>query len=919
MSSSKHQIDFLIIDAHALAYKAYYALLQQNFKDSEGRPTGAVYGFFRMLFKILNEYKPKKIAITWDPPDKTFRHSLYKDYKANRKPMPEDLIYQIEVIKEFLKEIGFPIILSPINEADDIMGTLVEKFKKNYKIILLTGDKDCYQLLDKNVIMLRGKKGVSEFQEITESFVVKELGILPEQVPDYLGIVGDSSDNIPGVKGIGPINAKELLKTYKTLENIYESLEKINPKLKEKLLKSKEEAFLSKKLATIKKDVKEILSISEDVLNVPNYLDPEVLFLFRKKGFQQIYKDLLKEFGRQEENLELFSKEIEPFRKYNEKIANYKLITTEEGLKECIEELQKESEIVIDTETSSLNVFEAKLVGVSLCSKKNYAYYISISNPNSQFAKKGISIDVFKRYFEKLNTLDKKFIGQNIKFDYKILKKFNIEIKNLYFDTMIASYILNPGIRQHNLDDLAMEYLGYKTIKYEEVVGDGKKQKTFDQIDPENVYIYSCEDADITYQLYLILKEKLEEKNLLKNLHTLECPLVKVLSEMELNGVKIDLKYFEKLSIEYDKRIHQLVKNIYQEAGGEFNINSTKELQFLLFEKIRLPIQKKTKTGYSTDQNVLESLRGLHPIVESLLEYRKLMKLKNTYIDVLPRLVEPSTGRIHTSFSQTITSTGRLSSNSPNLQNIPIKDEEGRAIRKGFIAEKGYKLISVDYSQIELRILAHYSKDEKLINAFLQDEDIHTNTAVNLFQVPKEKVTLEMRNKAKIVNFSIIYGATPYGLSLNLGIEPKEAKEYIERFLTTFQGVKHYIDSIISFAEKNGYVETISGRRRYIPDIKSTNKNIRESAQRIAINTPIQGTSADIIKKAMIDIYKEIQSKNLKTKMILQVHDELIFEAPIEEIELMIHIARERMENAIPLSVPLKVDVGIGKNWAEVY
>lgn len=925
MKKSKNSIDLIILDAHALAYKAYYALLQQNLKNSEGQPTGAVYGFFRMLFKILNEYRPKLIAITWDPPQKTFRHNLYKEYKANRRPMPEDLIFQIEVIKEFLKEIGFPIIILADYEADDIIGTLVEKFNKKYKIILITGDKDCYQLLNKNVIMLRGKKGVSEFQEITEEFVKSELGILPEQVPDYLAIVGDASDNIPGVKGIGPKTASELIKKYHTIENLYEHIDELQPKLRQKLLESKDNAFLSKKLSIIKRDLKEILEIEEEKLKVPNYLDQNVLNLFRKRGFQQIYKDLLKEFNKfiesKKENLDLFSvdsnKEI--FKKYNEKTTNYYFIYKEEDLKECIDDLKNFSEIVIDTETSSLNVFDAKLVGISLCAQKNKAYYISIVDSDSIFANKGIRIEVFKKYFENLNTDNTKFIGQNIKYDYKILKQYEIELKNIYFDTMVASYLLNPGIRQHNLDDLAIEYLGYKTIKYEEIAGEGKKQKTFDQIDPEKIYTYSCEDADITYQLYIILKNKLIEKNLYNIHNEIECPLISVLSEMELKGFKIDLKYFEQLSIDYDKKINQLVKEIYHYAGTEFNINSTKELQFILFEKMQLPIQKKTKTGYSTDQNVLESLKNFHPIIGLLLQYRKLTKLKNTYIDVLPTLVESKTGRIHTNFSQTITSTGRLASSNPNLQNIPIKEEEGKAIRRGFIAEKGYKLVSLDYSQIELRILAHYSKDEKLIKAFLNDEDIHTNTAINLFNLPKEKITPEMRSKAKIVNFSIIYGATPYGLSISLGIEPSEAKEYINKFLETYKGVKDYIDSMIAFAEKNGYVETILGRRRYIPDIFSDNKKVKEAAQRIAINTPIQGTSADIIKIAMIQIYKEIKNQNLKTKMILQVHDELIFEAPEEEIEQIIQIAKEKMESSISLSVPLKVDIGIGKNWADIY
>ncbi|MFN3605223.1 MAG: DNA polymerase I [Leptonema sp. (in: bacteria)] len=923
MEKEKYQGEFIIIDAHALAYRAYYALIQQNFKNSEGQPTGAIYGFFRMLFKVLNDYKPKRIAITWDPPDKSFRHYIYKEYKSNRKPIPEDLIYQIEVIKSFLKEIGFPIILSSNYEADDVMGTLVEKFKKKYKIILITGDKDCYQLLDKNIIMLRGKKGVSEFQEISIKTLQEELGVLPEQIPDYLAIVGDSSDNIPGVKGIGPKNACELLKKYKNLENIYKNLDELNPKIKQKLLESKENAFLSKNLATIKKDIQDILLLEENHFEIPNYLNKNVLFLFRQKGFQQIYKDLLKEFNKNQEtkeNLELFEDQLEKtIRKYNEKNSNYILITKEEELKECIEEFKNESEIVIDTETSSLNVFNAKLVGVSLCSKKNNAYYISIVDEESPYKSKGISSETFKKYFMALNTEEKKFIGQNIKFDYKILKKYNIELKNIYFDTMIASYLLNPGIRQHNLDDMAIEYLGYKTIKYEEVAGEGKKQKSFDQIDPEKVYIYSCEDADITYQLYTLLKDKLQEKNLLKVLYEIECPLITVLSKMEFNGVKIDLNYFEHLSIEYDKQINQLVHTIYKEAGTKFNINSTKELQFILFEKLRLPIQKKTKTGYSTDQNVLENIRNFHPIIDAILRYRKLAKLKNTYIDLLPTLVEPTTGRIHTNFSQTITSTGRLSSSNPNLQNIPVKEEEGKAIRKGFVAEKGYKLISVDYSQIELRILAHYSKDEKLIKAFLEDEDIHMNTAISLFNLPKDKILPEMRAKAKIVNFSIIYGATPYGLSLNLGIELKEAKEYISKFLNTYKGVKEYINFVIAFAEKNGYVETLFGRRRYIPDIFSDNKKIKESAQRVAINTPIQGTSADIIKIAMIEIHKEIKKRNLKSKLILQVHDELIFESPEDEVDTIKKIAKDKMENNTHLLVPLKVDIGIGENWAEAH
>lgn len=924
-----HQADFIIIDAHALAYKAYYALAQQNLKNADGMPTGAIYGFFRMLFKLLNEYKPEYVAITWDPPVKTFRHEIYKDYKANRKPMPEDLIYQIEVIKEFLKKIGFPIIIRNHYEADDIIGTLVEKFKKKYKIILLTGDKDCYQLLDENVIMLRGKKGVSDFTEINVEFLNKELEILPSQVTDYMALVGDSSDNIPGAQGIGPKTASELIQKYETIENLYSHLEELKPSIKEKLIKSRENVFLSKKLSTIKKDLKEIQNLTEKDLKVPDYLTHDVLTFFRKEGYQQIYKELLKEFEKKEKssmNPEMFQtnesvEKTETIKKYDKNFSDYQFIYTQEQLKKVIEEIlkSKQKEIVIDTETSSLNVYEAKLVGISLCQKEHKAYYISVIDDDSLFKNKGISWEIVKSFLDRFNEEEFYFIGQNLKFDYKMLYQKGLILKHLYFDTMIASYLLNPGIRQHNLDDLAMEYLGYDTIKYNEVAGEGKKQTTFDKIDPEKIYIYSCEDADVTYQLYKILKEKLKEKEL-QNVHDkIECPLIEVLSKMEFNGVKIDIEYFSKLSREYEEKIQYLIKKIYEEAGVEFNINSTKELQMILFEKMKLPIQKKTKTGFSTDQNVLESLKHFHPIIEYILQYRKLTKLKNTYIDVLPDLVQPETKRIHTNYAQTITSTGRLASSNPNLQNIPIKEEEGRAIRKGFIAEEGYKIVSLDYSQIELRILAHYSQDGNLIKAFHQNEDIHAQTAMSLFSTSRDNITPDMRSKAKILNFSIIYGVTPYGLSQNLGIEPSEAKFYIDKFMESYPGVKKYIEKTIAFAEKHQYVETLLGRKRYISDINSSNRRTKEAAERIAINTPIQGTSADIIKLAMIEIHKELIKNQMQSKMIMQVHDELVFEVKNEELEDLIQIAKQKMEHAISLLVPLKVDIGIGQNWEEAH
>ncbi|MCS7204734.1 MAG: DNA polymerase I [Leptospiraceae bacterium] len=919
--------DLVIIDAHALAYRAYYALIQQNFRNLDQTPTWAVYGFFRMLFKILNDYKPKYIAITWDSIEKTFRHQIYQEYKSHRKPMPEDLIYQVEMIKDFLKKIGFPIILVNGFEADDIIATLVEKFKSKYYILLFTGDKDCFQLLDSNVKMLRGKKGVSEFVEFTVEILKDEYGILPEQVVDYMALVGDESDNVPGAKGIGPKIASELIQKYSTIENIYEHLDELKPSIREKLMQSKSDVFLSKELVKLNKNISEINHITEEELKVPNYLSHEVLSLFRKEGFQQIYKDLLKEFEKEKSKPSIPADDLfsfwEPSTKKTQKFqkdeVSYYFISNEEELKKHIEKIQTYSQLVIDAETSSLDPFDAKLVGISLCGEEKESYYISIIEGDSLFSEKGIPLDVAKYYLQKLMDRPIQWIGQNIKFDYKVLYHKGIVLPEIHFDTMLASYLSNPTIRQHNLDDLAMEYLNYETIKYKEIAGEGKKQKTLDKIDPEKVYLYSCEDADITFRLYKIFQQKLKENQLEKIFYEVEVPLVEVLSVMELYGVKIDTDYLRFLSNEYELKIQNLIKMIYNEAGVEFNINSTKELQTILFEKMKLPVQRKTKTGFSTDQSVLESLRYLHPMIEYLLQYRKLVKLKNTYIDVLPQLINPKTKRIHTHFSQTSTATGRLSSSNPNLQNIPIKEEEGRAIRKAFIPEKGYKIVSLDYSQIELRILAHYSEDERLIQAFERGDDIHLNTAQYLFGVSREQITSDMRSKAKTLNFSIIYGATPYGVSQNLGIEPEEAKELIEKFHKSFPGVQRYMNKVIEFAEKFGYVETLLGRRRYIPNITSQNKKLKEAAQRIAINTPIQGTSADIIKLAMIQIHKELKRKKFQSKLVLQVHDELVFEAKEEEIEDLIAMAKNHMENAIKLKVPLKVDVGIGDNWAEAH
>ncbi|MCB1139948.1 MAG: DNA polymerase I, partial [Leptospiraceae bacterium] len=601
----------------------------------------------------------------------------------------------------------------------------------------------------------------------------------------------------------------------------------------------------------------------------------------------------------------------------------YTLVDTEEELKKLVNKLKKAKTLAVDTETTALSPMFARLVGVSMCAKKEEAYYVAIKAGDGLFSAEGgraLDLDVARPYLkELLENKDCQYVGQNIKYDLLVLRRHNIFLPSVYFDTMIASYLSNPNVRRHNLDDLSFDYLGIETIKYEEIAGSGKKQITLDQVSPERIRDYACEDADVTFQLYQILEKDLK-KTALKKVHDdIECKLIPVLARMEEAGVAIDEKYFSKLSADYTKKLDGFEKKIFAEAGYEFNINSTKELQGLLFEKLNLPTGKKTKTGYSTDQSVLEELKGHHPVIDLLLEHRKYSKLKSTYVDTLPRLIHPDTGRIHTSFQQTIAATGRLSSTEPNLQSIPIREETGRAIRKGFIPAKGNVLLALDYSQIELRILAHYAKDEALLDAFQNDRDIHAITASSLFGVEQKSVSPEQRSRAKTVNFSIVYGVTDFGLSRNLGIGRKEAQELIDRFFETYPGVRKYMDETIQFAEKHGYVETLSGRRRQIPEINASNRFRKEGARRTAINTPIQGTSADIIKMAMISIREKMDAKKYRSSMILQVHDELLFDALPEEKDELVKMVKKEMESALKLDVPLRVDAGEGKNWDEAH
>lgn len=912
----------IIIDGHAFVFRAYFAFQTANLKNSlTGKPSGAVFGFFKMLFKIINDFKPTHIALPFDPGTPLERSKLFSDYKAQRKPMPEDLKPQVGEVIEISRELGFPVMQMAGHEADDIIGTLCKKYgnKKN-ELLIFSGDKDLYQTLNPNIKMYRGTKGATEFTEIDEKWVFENIGITPNQVTDYMGIVGDSSDNIPGVNGIGEKGASKLIAEFKTLEGIYKNLAQIkNPSLKEKLEKNKENAFLSRELATLKSDLVLEKSIEDFVL--PNYLAADKIIKLKERGYNRLYTDLAKQAGVKPDTTPVKS-EIEP-KKEETKAANgkYSRIKTESELLKLVKEFQKSKIFCVDTETTSVDPMRAELLGIALSKEEEVGYYIPVAYSQSLFASNCLPLDLVVNHIKPLLENEKiEKVGQNIKYDMIVLKNHGIDLANVAFDTMLASYCIRPNIRRHGMDDLAEDYLAYKTITYDELVGTGRKKQDLFNIDPDKVTEYAAEDADITFRLFNRLKKELKTTESENTFYQMEMPLMPVLLDMEMTGVKIDEAYFKSLSTKFKKEIEKLEKRIHIHADKNFNIASTKELQKVLFEDLKLPAEKKTQSGYSTDHSVLESLLGMHPIIEDLLEHRKYTKLKSTYIDTLPELINPKTKKIHTNYNQTIAATGRLSSTDPNLQNIPIKDEEGKMIRRGFIADnKDYVLLSLDYSQIELRIMANFANDKNMIRAYEKNADIHSETAQALFGVSAKEVTPEMRNKAKIVNFSVIYGVTAFGLSQNLKVSRQEAGTFIDKYFFQYPGVKKYMEDICVSCEEKGYVETITGRRRYIPEIKSTKRQEQEGAKRVAINSPIQGTSADMIKLAMISIHQKLQKKKLKSKLILQVHDELVFEVHKKEKDTVYELAKKEMESAIKLKVPIIAQGKFGDNWEEAH
>ncbi len=886
----------VLVDGSSYIFRAYHATERQRLSTSKGFPTGATYVFTNMLNKLLKEEKPDYLVVVWDAPGKTFREEVYEEYKANRPEAPEDLIPQFPYIREIVQALGIPTLEKEGYEADDVIATVVEKLKGNpqLEIVIVSGDKDMGQILAPGVKILDTmKEKITTPKTIQEKYQLK-----PEQLIDVFALMGDKIDNVPGVPGIGEKTALALLQKFQSLDNLYQNLEQVPEKIREKLIQYKDQAYLSRKL--IQLDTKVPLEFKLEDFKPEEPDREKLLELFRELEFHK----LLSEYAEESPKVQR---------------ENYELILKKEELNLLIKELKSKKEFAFDVETTSPDPMRAEPVGFSFATEAGKAWYLPFAHRLKLGEKQLEKEEVFKSLTPLLTAENFKKIGQNLKYDYIVLNRAGLELKGIYFDTMIASYLVNPRRKTHNLEELALEYLSHKMLSFKEIAGKGKSQKLFSEIDLKTACQYSGEDADITYRLYQKLAPLLAEQGLEKLYYELELPLMLVLARMEMAGVKVDEKKLKSLSQELLAREEKIKKEIFEMCGKEFNLDSPRQLAEVLFDQLKLPRKKKTKTGYSTSYEVLMELASLHPLPKKVIEYRSLAKLRSTYTDALLELIDPETGRIHTSFNQTITATGRLSSSEPNLQNIPARTPEGRKIRQAFIAEPGYRILSADYSQIELRILAHFSGEPSLIKAFEQGEDIHKNTAVRVFGVKPEQVDEELRRRAKVINFGVIYGMSDFGLAQELGIDQKEAKKYIEQYFEQHPKVRKFLDQILEQARKNLYITTILGRRCYFPDINSKNQIARKSAEREAINAPMQGSAADIIKKAMVKIDALLRERKMKSKMILQVHDELVFEVAEEEIDQLKELVKKEMESAVKLRVPIKVEIGIGDNWDEAH
>ncbi len=895
-----------IIDGHAQIFAAYYAPMGANLVSPSGEPTKATYIFTNMLLKLIHEQKPDHLIVALDAPGPTFRHEMYDQYKANRPEAPEDLPVQINRIKDILQAMEITTCSIDGFEADDLIATLSKiGVEKDHKVYICSKDKDLEQLIGPDVVMFSPKDG----KVLDEKSLFEKKGIRPDQVADILALTGDTSDNIPGVPDVGPKTAQQWIQKYDTLENLLDNADQIKGKRGNSLRESTDILKLSRELVAIREDAP--IDIDWDDLTIKPLEQPELIELFKELGFTRLLTQLNKDA-----DIESPQVETPAAVPINTKKIEAHLIDNETSFDTFFEELKKQTSFAIDTETTSLNPINAELVGLSISWKEGEGYYLPFQVPLGQAAlDKEKTLEKLAPIFADPNI---KKSGQNIKYDTIILRCAGAPLDGINFDTMIASYLQDSTRTRHNLDILALELLGHETIHLESLIGKGKKQITFDLVEPHLAADYAAEDAEVTWRLTKLFEDRFNDKDLKKLYDDVELPLLEVLAEMEFHGVALNVPWLKKVSSQMSERIDLLVEEIYKESGREFNVDSPKQLAEVLFTDLALAPVKKGKTGPSTDQEVLETLSWQHPVPKLMLEYRTLSKLKNTYVDKLPSMISPKTKRVHASFNQTVAATGRLSSSNPNLQNIPIRTEQGQKIRKAFVAQgDGNILLAADYSQIELRLLAHFSQDPGLLDAFHTNQDIHQFVAAQVNNIELDEVDSEQRSQAKAVNFGIIYGQTPFGLSRTIGIPVDEAKRFIDSYFERYPKIKHFMDGVIEEAKENGFVKTLLGRRRSLPDIHSKAVARRNLAQRMAVNTVVQGSAADMIKVAMINLHKKIQDEKLDLKMILQVHDELVFELPEEKATDYAQIIRHQMTEALELDVPMIVDIGTGPNWLE--
>lgn len=922
-----------LLDAYALIYRAYYALIKSPRINSKGFNTSAILGFVNTLEDVLKKESPTHIGVAFDPSGPTFRHEAYKEYKAQREETPEAIRLSVPIIKDIIRAYKIPILEVPGYEADDVIGTLAtEAGKRGITTYMMTPDKDYGQLVSENVFMYRPKYGDKEFdimgiEEVKAKFNIESTS----QVIDMLGLMGDSSDNIPGCPGVGEKTAQKLISEFGSIENLLEHTDQLKGAIKTKVESNVEKIKFSKFLATIKTDVP--IELDMDSLKRETPDEEKLRSIFEELEFrtllERVFKSDKKPAAKPAPEKQALQGDLFGFfaddnteeqknsslKRLEDTDYDYQLIDTEDKINDFLRIILTKEIISLDTETTGTNAMSAELVGMSFSYKENQAFYVPVPQDREEAQK---IVDKFKPVFENEKSIK---VGQNIKYDMIVLANYGVSIKGQMFDTMIAHYVLQPELH-HGMDYLAEVYLKYDTIKIEELIGaKGKNQRNMRDLSPTDIYKYACEDADVTLKLKNILEKELETNGVKELFEEIEMPLVPVLAYIERNGVRIDTEALKETSRHFTIRMREIEEEIYKLAGMEFNVSSPKQVGEVLFDRLKIVEKaKKTKTGqYVTSEEVLESLKGKHQIVEKILDYRGLKKLLSTYIDALPELINPKTGRIHTSFNQTVTATGRLSSSNPNLQNIPVRDDDGKEIRKAFIPDDGCEFFSADYSQIELRIMAHLSEDDNMIEAFREEQDIHAATAAKIYKINMDEVTREQRSKAKTANFGIIYGISVFGLAERLNVDRKEAKELIDGYFENYPKVKAYMDESIRSARDKGYIETIFKRKRYLPDINSRNAVVRGYAERNAINAPIQGSAADIIKVAMIRIYKRFMDEGIKSKMILQVHDELNFSVLREEKEKVQQIVISEMEAAYKMKVPLLADCGWGQNWLEAH